>query len=349
VRRWNFNAGAPEYFGPGAFQAAVTLDFSNQWAAGDPLRLYWFPLNTAADTQPGPGKPFGTYRQNVPETGSPGSFAWVTPANSAILSINGETASVPKESTISVAFLSTDANTLVPAGTGATPPTVGVASSQMVVGRFLFYNNSAWDGDAGASANDDNAIATDKAPLFGGSTATFANYSSYSRGINGLMVDILNPANGPAISAGDFTFKVGNNSDPSGWASAPAPVSITRRAGAGVSGADRITIIWANNAIQKQWLQITVLASANTGLSAPETFYFGNAVGESGNSASDARVTVSDDNAARNNRTTISNPASITNQYDYNRDKRVSVSDENVARNNRTTISGRLQLITAPN
>ena len=57
------------------------------------------------------------------------------------------------------------------------------------MGRFIFYNNSAWDGDAGASADDDKAIAPDKVPLFDGSNAIFANYTSYSRGINGIMTD----------------------------------------------------------------------------------------------------------------------------------------------------------------
>jgi hypothetical protein len=348
VHRWNFNSSAPEYFGAGAFQAALALDFSGQWQPGDPLRLYWFPQNIASDTVPGPGKPFGTYRRGAPETGSPGSFSWITPSNTATLSINGETASVPKESTVSLAMLSTDANTLVPTGTGTTLSTAGLASSRMVVGRFLFYNNSAWDGDAGASANDDNAIATDKVPLFDGSNATFANYSSYHRGINGLIVDILNPVNGPGISASDFTFKVGNDNTASGWSSAAAPISVTRRAGAGVNGSDRVTVIWADNAVQKQWLQVTVLASGNTGLSAPEMFYFGNAIGDSGNASANAQVNTSDENAARIHPHTFLNPAPVDDPYDYNRDKRVNTSDENYSRINSTSFLTALKLIQLP-
>jgi hypothetical protein len=348
VHRWNFDSSAPEYFGPGAFQGAVTLDFSGQWQPGDPLRLYWFPQNTASDTVPGAGKPFGTYRRGAPETGSPGSFAWITPSNTATLSINGETASVPKESTVSLALLSTDANTLVPTGTGTTPSTAGIASSRMVVGRFVFYNGSAWDGnDGSANANDDNAIATDKVPLFDGSTATFANYTTYSRGINGIIVDIQNPANAPGISASDFTFNVGNDNTPGTWTAAPAPTSITRRATAGVNGSERYTIIWADLAIQKQWLQVTVLATANTGLSAADVFYFGNAIGESGNGNTSllAPVNVSDEIAPRNNVNPL--PTSpITSPYDYNRDKRINVSDEIVARNNVAVGPSALRLIT---
>ena len=60
-----------------------------------------------------------------------------------------------------------------------------------VVARQLFYNDSAWDGNnAAANADDDDAIATDKVALLPGMTATFANYTSYSRGINGLMIDV---------------------------------------------------------------------------------------------------------------------------------------------------------------
>jgi hypothetical protein len=48
---------------------------------------------------------------------------------------------------------------------------------------------------------DDGAIATDKVALPPGQTGTFANYTSYPRGINGIMVDIqglADPAGGRA-------------------------------------------------------------------------------------------------------------------------------------------------------
>ena len=61
--------------------------------------------------------------------------------------------------------------------------------------------------------------------------------------------------------------------------------SITVRAGAGLDGADRVTLIWADGVIRNCWLQVTVLATDATGLAENEVFYVGNAVGESGNSA----------------------------------------------------------------
>ena len=64
-----------------------------------------------------------------------------------------------------------------------------------VVGRYVFYNNSAFDGnDPAIGAADDAAIAPDKTPLFMGQVASFDNYTSYSRGINGVMIDVADLA-----------------------------------------------------------------------------------------------------------------------------------------------------------
>jgi len=146
-----------------------------------------------------------------------------------------------------------------------------------VAGRCVFYNNSRFDGNnPAANAGDNLAVAMDKTALLPGQKATFANYTSYSRGVNGVMVDVVYLQGTP--TAADFAFKVGNSNNPAGWAVAPAPTSVTVRKGAGIGGSDRVTIIWPDNAIAKQWLQVTVLPTANTGLAAADVFYFGNAV-----------------------------------------------------------------------
>ena len=103
-----------------------------------------------------------------------------------------------------------------------------VASQTSVVAdRHLFYNESGtggatvrYDGnDAAINSLDDNAIATDKtAYLPGAGPATFANVSSYTKGINGVMIDLAG-AHG-SISASDFEFRVGNNNSPSTWGTA---------------------------------------------------------------------------------------------------------------------------------
>ena len=196
-----------------------------------------------------------------------------------------------------------------------------------VVARHIFYSNSQFDGYLpGANAQDDRAIAADKSALLPGATASFANYTNYSRGINGIIVDVAGLPGLP--TADDFLFRVGNSADPSQWSAAPQPQSISVRPGAGVGGSARITIIWADNSIQRQWLQVTVKASANTGLKTADVFYFGNAIGESGNSTADARVDMTDQLAVRNRAYTIANPAPITATNDYNRDSLADWADE---------------------
>jgi hypothetical protein len=216
-----------------------------------------------------------------------------------------------------------------------------------VAGRHVFYNRSTWDGNnASANASDDAAIATDKVALLPGGTATFSNYTSYSRGINGVMIDVAGLAGD--VTAADFAFKVGNTNTPSSWTAAPAPQSITIREGAGVNGSDRVTIIWADNVIQKKWLQVTMLANATTGLSSDDVFYFGNAIGECGNSAADAQVNANDVGGARDNPHSLLNKAAVDDVYDYNRDRLVNAADVGTARDNPTTLFTAVKLIIVP-
>ena len=214
-----------------------------------------------------------------------------------------------------------------------------------VIGRHIFYNNSAFDGyDSAANAADDGAIATDKEALQNDPVATFANYTSFMRGINGLMVDIQGLLAAP--TATDFEFTIGNDNDQAGWASAPAPTSVTVRNSAGVGGSDRVTIIWPDNAIDNTWLRVTVKETVSTGLGAPDVFYFGNAIGETGNSPTDANVTPADEVAVRNNPATLTNnPAGLTHLYDFNRDRKVGPTDAVLARNNGTNIMTALKYI----
>ena len=211
-----------------------------------------------------------------------------------------------------------------------------------VSGRSIFYNRSYFDGnDAAANVGDDSAIATDKAPLMPGETATFANYTSYSRGLNGIMLDLTGFTGTLALS--DFQFAVGNSLVPANWIAAPAPTSISQRP---IAAGTRVTLIWADNAIQKQWLQVRLKASDASDLASDDVFYFGNAVGETGNSTVNAQVNAADELATRNNKSGLGLVA-ITSVYDFNRDGRVNSSDELIARNNKSGLTP-LILLGAP-
>ncbi|KKL97119.1 hypothetical protein LCGC14_1837670, partial [marine sediment metagenome] len=226
---------------------------------------------------------------------------------------------------------------------------LGVAGAE-VVGRYVFYNNSRFDGfNAAAEMADDDAIATDKQALMPGQTATLANYTSYSRGINGIMIDVFgldDPASLNALE--DFRFKIGNDGNPADWPDAPAPLPIDVRPGAGVGGSDRVTIRFSDNAIEKQWLEVTMLATPNTRLADPDVFYFGSAPGETGNSTVNTIVNATDEIAARNFQHSAVDKALVDDRYDYNRDGLVDGTDQIIARNNQTNPLTMLRLITAP-
>ena len=230
-----------------------------------------------------------------------------------------------------------------------------VAVTPSVVGRHIFYNNSAFDGgNAEANAADDGAIAssTDTQPALGktalmpGATAAFQNYTSFDRGINGIMIDIEGATDAAAISAADFEFRIGNSDSPDSWALAPTPEEVTVRVGAGENGSDRVTIIWADNAIENTWLQVIVKATTNTGIATPDVHYWGNAVGEVGDSSTHARVNTNDVILTRDNPHSFLQPASIEDAYDFNRDGRVNTADTIIARDNPTSFLTALSLIT---
>jgi len=226
-----------------------------------------------------------------------------------------------------------------------TPGDVSRLAVTAVVGRYLFYNGSSFDGqDPGVNAADDTAIAPDKKALLPGGIAGFENYTSYGPGLNGLMIDVAGLPGGATPGLDDFSFAVGNGNDPPAWAVGPQPTAVAVRRGDGVGGSDRISIVWDDFAIRGEWLQVTVLA-AGLGLSENDVFYFGNAVAEAGNSTIDTMVTTTDLLLARNNSRNFLDPADLDFAYDYNRDSRVNATDVLLARNNQTNFLTALKLL----
>jgi subtilisin-like proprotein convertase family protein len=200
-----------------------------------------------------------------------------------------------------------------------------------VVGRHVFYNRSVFDGgDAGASGSDNNAIATDKQALLPGQSATFANVTSYGRGINGVMVDVSNLPDAAEPSAADFSFKSGTDPDPSTWSDVAVQPAVTVRRGDGVNGAARVTLIWPDGTTVGRWLGVTVKNTPVTGLATPDVFYFGNLPGDTGNAAAEAAVTVADVLAVRSALNQSGRP--VTDPNDFTRDGRVNASDFAIVR-----------------
>jgi parallel beta-helix repeat protein len=200
-----------------------------------------------------------------------------------------------------------------------------------VAAHYIFYNQSVWDLNNPAidPAKDNLAIAPGKTPyLPGAGLATVDNITNFSRGITGIMVDLTPGANHTGITASDFVFKVGNNNSPDTWATAPAPAAISVIPGGGAGGSDRVEITWASGAIKNQWLQVRVKASANTGLTTDDVFYWGNKIGSASSNVSPTATTFATTSTdAAQVMASIGGGKSIADFRDFNRDGNVSSTD----------------------
>jgi hypothetical protein len=217
------------------------------------------------------------------------------------------------------------------AADGGSPGAADPVVPTTVAGRWLFYNRSGYDGTAAPSpdSSDDNARAIDKVALLpGAGRATPDNVSAYSRGINGLFIDLADLPPGVTPGAADLEFRVGRTGNPADWAPAPNPTIVAVRRGAGVGGSDRLEVVFADGAIRNQWLQVTVKATDRTGLAAPDVFYFGSLVGDVGDTTPDmtvARINVLD--LARVKKNVPTTNAFMTNKHDIDRDGKINAVD----------------------
>jgi len=160
------------------------------------------------------------------------------------------------------------------------------------------------------------AVIADGIDVLPGQPAGLDNYTSYHRGINGIMVDLADLPEGVTPEVGDFLFHIGNDDTSGDWGPAPIPT-------------------------------VTVRAEP-LGLVEDDVFCFGNAVAEADNSTTDTQVTTADLLLARNNPRNFLNPAPIDYPYDFNRDGRVNATDVLLARNNQTSFANALRLIDLP-
>jgi hypothetical protein len=202
----------------------------------------------------------------------------------------------------------------------------------------------------GTSAS--TSLATDKVALRTG-TSTFANYTNYSRGLTGVVIDIadLPASTTPSQLASSLQFAQWNGIAAGGFGalSGAAVPTVTIASGAGASGSSRVQIAFPDNTVQNTWLRVTVLAGLTTALTANDVFYFGNVIGEfnTGNTSNRLRVNATDTGAVRSNQSTAANSAPVTNIYDVNRDGRVNATDTGLVRSNQQT-AGIVAPITIP-
>jgi ELWxxDGT repeat protein len=196
-----------------------------------------------------------------------------------------------------------------------------------VAARHVFYDNSYHDSfHPGGDAKDDPAIATDKRALLPGQTASFANVTSYNKGINGVMIDVAGLPAGATLSADDFIIRSGAAPSPAALLAGPSTnLSVTVRRGKGVNGSDRVTLTWPDGTIKNQWLQVTMKSTDDTGLATPDVFYFGNVVGETGDAGSPLRVGALDLASIRRNLSAAAQ--GVTSLYDINRDGKLNALD----------------------
>jgi hypothetical protein len=86
-------------------------------------------------------------------------------------------------------------------------------------------------------------------------------------------------------------------------------------------------------AVANGWLEVTVGANERTHLAAPDVFYFGNLIGETGGANEPDVLGVNAVDVGRVRAAQLSaGDASINNPYDFNRDGRVNVLDMGIVR-----------------
>ena len=209
---------------------------------------------------------------------------------------------------------------------------VGTVAASGVVGRYVFYNNSSLDGLSPAlEAADDRAIAADKVALLPGQTPSFANVTSFSRGLNGFFIDVAGMAPGAVLTPLDFAFNIRRAGSSPAWFSIGDIPAITTRPGEGVGGSARITITWPDNLLRNAWVNIVMLPNILTGLSASDVFYFGNLVGDTGG-AGLPRVDAAD--LTRTFAAVSTSDPAMVSRFDINRDGLLNIHDARLVRAN---------------
>ena len=161
-----------------------------------------------------------------------------------------------------------------------------------------------------------------------------------SQGITQLAIDMSGLTTPLSLSASDFSFHVGNSSDPTSWSVLTATPVINVAMGAGVAGSDRVTFDFSG--ITDNWIEVTTLPTVNSGLASPDYFYAGSMVGDVNG---DAAVSPIDSLMIINSLNALGNhPATANDPMDINRDGLISPIDSLIIINKLNAPDSTLQL-----
>ncbi len=232
-------------------------------------------------------------------------------------------------------------------GTASSVTLTGDIRTGVVMNRQVFYNRSSSTVFGDGSGNPTAAIDTSKQALLPGQATSFANYTNYSRGLNGIILDIAGVV---TATASDFLFADWDGIAAAGFLPTSALPTVTLIPSGGLNSSTRVKIEFNDNAIRNTWLRVTVLANANTDLQSNDVFYFGNAVGDVNQGNQGTPINVESDSTdlsfVRQNQSLGANSVPISNTYDINRDGRVNALDTALVRQNLT--GSKIRYFTAP-
>ena len=225
----------------------------------------------------------------------------------------------------------------------------GIVSGTFEIESSVVTRGIAYGGATaayGPNAIDTNKVAYQFLP---GTSTSRANFTSYTRGLNRVVVELANFTEA-TLSASDFEFRVGNTDDPSSWtvldgsSTIPLP-TIVNGVRDSVTGVQRFTLAWPDFVIKNQWLQVTVKAGSNTGLTKDDVFYFGNQVGDvAGTTAAGQPVSTDSFDLLDIKLNQGTSRDDINNSYDIDRSGRVNSFDLLDAKLNQGLASGLLML-----
>jgi hypothetical protein len=183
--------------------------------------------------------------------------------------------------------------------------------------------------------------------MVGGGTATFANWTGYNKGINGLIYDVLVGDGQPDPVAGDFTFVNATKSGTGTTAVSPAASGkIVLVAGDTVNQRKvRMIFTFADNTVKNAWMKVVV--GTGFGLAQAETHYWGNVAGDV-NVGNGTTITVNatDELAIRAHPAGGFTPPPVFDPYDINKDHATNASDELNVRGNNISGFGAVTIIT---